>query len=184
MTLPGAPRDDRHVGPGEVRPATPDLGPPVMPNDVPHLPPDDVPQPATASDAAALAALHAAAFAGPAAWGPDAMRLMLAMPGAFGLWLPGQGLVLARAIAGEAEILTLAVPPPAQRRGIGTRLLRAAMAQAAAQGARAMVLEVAAGNLAALALYRGFGFAQVGLRRRYYADGADALVLRRALPPT
>lgn len=140
------------------------------------------PCPATTADAANLAALHAAVFTGPGAWGADAMRLMLAMPGAFGLWLPGQGLVLARAIAGEAEILTLMVAPPAQRQGVGTRLLTAAMARAAANGARAMVLEVAAGNLAALALYRGIGFDQVGRRRRYYADGADALVLRRALP--
>lgn len=140
------------------------------------------PCPATTADAANLAALHAAVFTGPAAWGADAMRLMLAMPGAFGLWLPGQGLVLARAIAGEAEILTLMVVPSAQRQGVGTRLLTAAMARAAANGARAMVLEVAAGNLAALALYRGIGFDQVGRRRRYYADGADALVLRRALP--
>ncbi len=144
--------------------------------------PDPAPQAASAADAADLAPLHAAAFPAPAAWGADAIGLMLTMPGTFGLWLPNQGFVLARAIAGEAEILTLAVTPPARCRGIGTRLLTAAMAKAAGRGARAMFLEVAAGNAAAFALYCAAGFVQAGRRRRYYADGADALVLRRDLP--
>ncbi|MEN0075727.1 MAG: ribosomal-protein-alanine acetyltransferase, partial [Paracraurococcus sp.] len=63
------------------------------------------------------------------------------------------------------------------------RLLAAALAGAAAPGAAAMFLEVAAGNAPAQALYAGQGFAEVGRRRRYYADGSDALVLRRDLPP-
>jgi ribosomal-protein-alanine N-acetyltransferase len=47
--------------------------------------------------------------------------------------------------------------------------------------AAVMFLEVAAGNVAALALYRAAGFAEVGRRVRYYADGSDALVMRRDL---
>jgi ribosomal-protein-alanine N-acetyltransferase len=58
---------------------------------------------------------------------------------------------------------------------------REALAAARARGAAAMFLEVAAGNTPALALYAREGFAEVGRRRRYYADGADALVLRRDL---
>lgn len=134
---------------------------------------------ATAADSPSLAALHAAAFPPAEAWGADAMALMLAMPGAFGLFEPGAGLVLARAVAGEAEILTLAVTPAARRQGLGAALLDAALEAAAQCGATAMFLEVAAGNAAALGLYRAAGFVEVGRRRRYYADGADALVLRR-----
>lgn len=136
---------------------------------------------AAPADAPALAALHAAAFPPAQAWGPDAIALLLAMPGAFGLWREGAGLVLARRAADEAEILTVAVVPDARRRGHGTALLRDVMAVARAGGATAMFLEVAAGNAPALALYARAGFAQVGRRRRYYADGADALVLRREL---
>ena len=55
------------------------------------------------------------------------------------------------------------------------------MALAAARGAAAMFLEVSESNLAARALYEAGGFARAGLRRRYYADGTDALVLRRDL---
>ncbi|MBL6456055.1 GNAT family N-acetyltransferase [Belnapia sp. T6] len=141
-------------------------------------------RPAGPDDAAALAALHAAAFPPTEAWGPDAMALMLGMPGAFGLWEPGAGLVLARAVADEAEILTLAVAPARRRQGSGAELLAGAMQGAILRGAAAMFLEVAEGNAAALALYRAAGFAEVGRRRRYYADGADALVLRRDLSPS
>ena len=142
---------------------------------------DPLPRPATASDAPALAALHAAAFPPDQAWGAEAIGLMLAMPGAFGLWCEGAGLVLARVAAEEAEILTLAVAPAARRQGQGAALLAGAMAAARIRGAEAMFLEVAAGNAAALALYGGFGFTEVGRRRRYYPDGSDALVLRRTL---
>ncbi|WP_372617159.1 GNAT family N-acetyltransferase [Falsiroseomonas sp.] len=136
---------------------------------------------ATVADAPALAALHAATFPAGERWGPDAIRLMLEMPGAFGLLLPGRGFVLARVAADEAEILTLAVVPQARRQGEGGALLAAAMTQAVVRGATAMFLEVAEGNAAARALYGAAGFAEAGRRRRYYAGGADALVLRREL---
>ena len=47
-----------------------------------------------------------------------------------------------------------------------------------ARGGKAVFLEVSIGNLAAQALYRRFGFVEVGRRKRYYADSSDALVLR------
>ena len=143
-------------------------------------------QAATPVDQAALARLHASAFPPAEAWGPDAMALMLEMPGAYGIWQPEAGLVLARAVGGEAgggeaEILTIAVAPAARRRGLGAALLAAAMQGAVLRAAATMFLEVAAGNAAALALYRAAGFEEVGRRRRYYADGEDALVMRRTL---
>jgi ribosomal-protein-alanine N-acetyltransferase len=106
---------------------------------------------------------------------------MLGLPGSFGVLRPAQGFVLARTAADEAEVLTLAVLPAARRQGIGGALLAEALAGARLRGACAMFLEVSARNAAALALYAGAGFAEVGRRRRYYADGADALVLRRDL---
>lgn len=136
---------------------------------------------ATAADAPALAALHAMAFTPAEAWSADTIALLLALPGAFGLWRDGAGLVLARMAGDEAEILTFGVVPPARRRGHGAALLRGAVAGARTRGAGALFLEVAAGNAPALALYAREGFAAVGRRRRYYTDGADALVLRRDL---
>jgi ribosomal-protein-alanine N-acetyltransferase len=139
-------------------------------------------RPVRAEDAPALAALHGSAFPEGERWGPDAILLMLEMPGAFGLNLPGIGFVLARVAADEAEILTLAVLPAARRQGHGGALLAGAMAQALARGAATMFLEVSERNLAARALYGAAGFIEAGRRRRYYADGSDALVLTRGLP--
>lgn len=131
--------------------------------------------------AAALAAIHHAAFPSGQRWGADAMVLHLELPGVFALFHPHGALVMARAAAGEAEILTLAVLPGQRRRGLARLLLEAATAEAAARGAAVLFLEVATRNDAARRLYAAAGFAEVGRRRRYYADGDDALVLRRDL---
>ena len=135
------------------------------------------------SAAAALAALHAAVFPPGDAWDTAAFAAQLALPGVFARLDLRGGLVLARATGEEAEILTLAVLPAARRAGLGRALLAAAAAEAAARGARALFLEVAAGNQPARALYVAAGFVAVGLRRRYYPDGQDALVLRAMITP-
>jgi ribosomal-protein-alanine N-acetyltransferase len=132
---------------------------------------------ATAAHAAALAAVHAAAFPPREAWGEDAFSLQLALRGCFGLLDERGGMLLARVAADEAEVLTLAVAPEVRRQRIATALLRAAALQARAGGAHRMFLEVAVRNDAAIALYRAAGFVEVGRRRRYYADRSDALVL-------
>lgn len=137
--------------------------------------------PATPVHAIMLAVIHASAFPEGEAWGPDAMALSLELPGAFGLLSAGSGMILVRVAGDEAEVLTLAVAQPAQRRGVGAALLDAAMTEAAARGAAAIFLEVSVGNEAARKLYTRAGFTEVGRRARYYADGADALVLRSPL---
>ena len=134
---------------------------------------------ATAADAPALAAIHASAFAPPLAWSKDAFALQLAMPGVFGLLDARGGMILARITADEAEILTLAVTPETRRQGLARALLQAAMTTMEAEGAASVVLEVAVGNIAARALYRESGFIEAGRRPAYYADGSDALILRR-----
>jgi len=144
-------------------------------------------RPILADDAEALASLHLACF-GPAAWPADEIADLLTGPGGFGLAVDAEGLsgfILCRAIAGEAEVLTLAVAPARQRRGHGRALLEAAAALSGALGARALFLEVAADNPPAVALYESAAFEPAGRRRAYYAKGraspVDALVYRRAL---
>ncbi len=131
--------------------------------------------------AAALAAIHAAAFAPRERWGADAMALQLAQPGVLGLVDPRGGMVMARLAADEAEILTLAVLPEQRRQGIALALLEQAAAAVAARGATALFLEVAQRNEGARALYAACGFTEVGRRRRYYTDGDDAMVMRKEL---
>ncbi len=134
-----------------------------------------------AAYAAALAAIHAAAFPDDA-WGAAAFQTQLEMHGVIGLLDQRGGLILLRVTADEAEILTIGVLPRLRRRGVARGLLQAGMAMAATLGARAIFLEVGTANQAAKALYEAAGFRQVGRRKAYYANGADALVLRVDLP--
>ena len=92
------------------------------------------------------------------------------------------GFALARAVAGEAELLLLAVRPDAQRRGIGKLLLNHFFRIALSRGADHLHLEVRDGN-DAIRLYTRFGFSIVGRRRNYYSGGDgkqfDALSLAK-----
>ncbi len=86
---------------------------------------------------------------------------------------------------GEAEVLTLAVAPACQRKGVGTALLANMLAQAWLRGMLRVFLEVRVSNLPAISLYRRAGFGEVGMRRGYYrnADGfEDALVMGCDVP--
>jgi ribosomal-protein-alanine N-acetyltransferase len=131
-------------------------------------------------EAPALAQVHAAAF--DHAWSAGEIAQLLDGPGGFALLVEDAerptAFILCRAIAGEAEILTLAVEPAARRRGLARALVESAAGAARMAGADVMFLEVSAENLPAIALYQGAGFTQVGLRRGYYGGGAaDALVM-------
>lgn len=136
---------------------------------------------ATPAHAAAMALIHGRAFAVRERWGSDAIGLQLGLPGAFGWIASAGGMILARTMADEAEVLTLAVDPSAQRTGLGRALLNQALATARRRDAIAIFLEVSSANAAARSLYAGAGFVQVGSRRGYYPEGGDALVLRRSL---
>ena len=142
-------------------------------------------RPATRADAAALADLHADAFDEP--WSADDILRFAEDRGGFALVSEEDaapaGFILCRMIAGEAEVLTLAVRPASRRRGVGRALLEAAIALAGPT-ADTMFLEVAADNPGAAALYAGAGFETVGRRAGYYGrpgGSVDALVMRRAL---
>ena len=138
------------------------------------------------SDAAAMSRVHGQAFDAP--WTAKAIAELLAAPGVFAIAVDAvaalAGFILCRAAAGEAEILTLAVPPEHRRRGVASALLEAGAVTAHGLGARTLFLEVAADNEAALRLYATSDFKPAGRRSSYYAragGGVDALVLRRDL---
>lgn len=93
-----------------------------------------------------------------------------------------QGFSLLRTVADEAELLLLAVAPPAQRNGVGSSLLTHFIEHGRSNGARRLHLEVRDGN-PAVAMYRSYGFEEEGRRRKYYCgeDGSqyDALTMAR-----
>jgi ribosomal-protein-alanine N-acetyltransferase len=141
--------------------------------------------PAHPADAPDMAGVHAGAFDTP--WSEADITSLLTSTGGFGLLArdaagTATGFILARAIAGEAEILTLAVDPACRRTGIAAALLAGSVGLARAAGAMTMFLEVAEDNAAALALYATAGFSLAGRRRGYYRRSGgvriDAQVLR------
>ncbi len=78
------------------------------------------------------------------------------------------------------HLMTLAVDPDHQRRGIASALLDAVIERAGAEAN--YTLEVRVSNLGAIALYERYGFRGVGTRPRYYSDnGEDAIIMWRAV---
>ncbi len=144
--------------------------------------------------AAELAGIHAVAFAGEGRpWGGPEILALLGEPavavrlahseqrGSFA----AVGFALFRAVADEAERLTISVLPEARRSGIGAGLLAACEDGARTAGAARLFLEVAEGNGAARALYDRAGYRECGRRKGYYQrpDGSrdDAVVMEKAL---
>jgi ribosomal-protein-alanine N-acetyltransferase len=132
-----------------------------------------------------LAALHARCFTSPRPWNEAEFADILADPLAFLLVEGDAGFLLGRAVAGEAELLTIAVAPEARQRGLGRKLVSRFLYQARLRGAETAFLEVAEDNTAAKTLYARAGFTEAGRRRGYYraptGQAVDALVLRRVL---
>ncbi|AFZ07078.1 (SSU ribosomal protein S18P)-alanine acetyltransferase [Oscillatoria nigro-viridis PCC 7112] len=85
------------------------------------------------------------------------------------------------AILEEAHIIMLAIHPQFQRQGLGQALLLALLKSARNRQLERATLEVRDSNLAAVSLYKKFGFKEAGRRKRYYEDtGEDALVMWRS----
>ncbi len=77
----------------------------------------------------------------------------------------------------EAHVNNVAVAPAWQGRRLGTVLLLDLVRTSLERGARHLTLEVRVGNEPAIALYRRFGLAPVGVRADYYPEGGDALIM-------
>lgn len=78
----------------------------------------------------------------------------------------------------QAHVVSVAVARAQRRRGLGRLLVYALLRVMMAYALSDATLEVRASNEAARALYRGFGFWEVGERKRYYSDtGEDAVIM-------
>lgn len=92
--------------------------------------------------------------------------------GLVGLWF----------VMDEAHVVIIGNRPGDRRKGIGELLLIAAIEAAITQGSRVVTLEVRSSNTAARALYYKYGFREVGVRKRYYADNNEDAVIMTTPP--
>ena len=83
-------------------------------------------------------------------------------------------------VADEGYITNVAVFPEYRRQGIAAQILQVFLQFAAANHLAFLTLEVRPSNAAAIALYQGFGFEEVGRRKNYYdLPKEDALILTK-----
>ena len=148
-------------------------------------------RPMGAADAEAASALEASCFAGAAhtPWTPAQFLSELGegatVPRSW--WVAHDngelvGLAGGMVIEHDVQILDVAVAPERRRAGIARKLLAHVSYDAQMLGCTTASLEVEDGNAPAMALYEHLGFKQVGRRRNYYGQGADALVMQAELP--
>lgn len=150
-----------------------------------------VTRPGLPSDCDRLAEIHATGFAH--AWDRLEMERMLLDRHVIDVQvsraLIGEivtGFAISRIVAGEAELLTIALDPETRGRGLARILLMEHAQSVRRAGGETLFLEVAEDNAPALALYRGMGFQEIGRRKGYYpaAPGEkrrDALTMRADL---
>ncbi len=81
----------------------------------------------------------------------------------------------------DSELLRIAVLKCKRGKGYGGRLLDILLQNAKARGAEKMFLEVRVSNAPARSLYESRGFGVTGIRKKYYADGEDAVAMMRTL---
>lgn len=129
-----------------------------------------------------FAKLHAAAFSESRPWSAEEFAHLLASEHCF--WVgDSRGFSLGRVIAGESELLTIAVDPLSQGQGLGRLLLQHYHQEAQSRGAELAFLEVAEDNVTALNLYKSDNYSISGTRSAYYKrpDGTavDALMMQR-----
>lgn len=131
-------------------------------------------RPAEERDLLEIMAIEASSFDSP--WSEDGFRAFMNRPGIrFLVWEEDyvRGFIVYSFVSGEAEIYDIAVAPLRRRHGIGSALLGEALKES-----ETVFLDVRRGNMPARRLYESRGFEQVGVRKAYYDNDEDAIVMK------
>ncbi len=87
------------------------------------------------------------------------------------------GYLMVTEIAGEWEIYRIAVVPEWRRRGVAHTLI--SHLESLCKSGDSIFLEVKCTNISAIKLYENEGFVENGLRKGYYSDGTDAILMMK-----
>ena len=91
------------------------------------------------------------------------------------------GICVFQKIFCNAELTYLSIHPTFRRRGIGKKLLKETFKLCESFAIEKIQLEVSDKNLDALNFYNAFGFETIGIRKKYYKDGSNALLQEKKL---
>ncbi|HAX61958.1 MAG TPA: ribosomal-protein-alanine N-acetyltransferase [Elusimicrobia bacterium] len=84
-------------------------------------------------------------------------------------------------VSDEAQITNITVKEKFRRKGLGSRIMKYIINFAKAIEIKKMFLEVRASNYPALKLYEKFGFQEIDVRKRYYSNSDDAVIMSKIL---
>ena len=81
----------------------------------------------------------------------------------------------------EYEIECVLVHPLYRKKGLARNLVEKSIDLAKQQGIESILLEVRKSNFSAIKLYESVGFTRISERKKYYADGEDAIVYKKEI---
>lgn len=142
----------------------------------------------TVNDLKQIIALDQRSFTLP--WPESSFRFELEKNQAAHCWVaevPGEspvviGMIIIWLIVDEIHIATFAVDDVFRNHHIGQRLLAHALVKSHENGGKKSFLEVRRSNLAARALYKKFGFMEIGVRQKYYSDNREDAIMMNLDP--
>ena len=134
-------------------------------------------------DLGKIAELEKVCFSDP--WSVEEFESSFSLPFFQGVLVEDEGKIVAYACAvvvfEDGDIANVAVSPQYRKQGLGKAMLVELEAQAKAKGCERLFLEVREFNSPAIGLYSGFGFEKISLRKHYYPDGENAIVMQKTL---
>ena len=81
----------------------------------------------------------------------------------------------------DCDLESIAVSREHRRKGIAELLIKSAMEKVKEFGPMAVLLEVRETNAPAIGLYEKVGFEKISVRKKYYSDGENAVVMKKEL---
>lgn len=91
------------------------------------------------------------------------------------------GYVCLWTVADEGHLTNITVKEKFRRKGLGSKLIKYIMDITYAMKIKKIFLEVRARNYPALKFYEKFGFKKIGVRKKYYSNADDAVVMAKTL---
>lgn len=115
-------------------------------------------------------------------WGINELKRELANKNAFYVCIRKDGIIAGYGglwlSVGTADITNIAVLPSFRRTGIGSLIVKELLKKASDSGIREINLEVNENNSGAIALYEKCGFCNVGIRKKYYNNKDNAIIMQ------